>query len=380
MEFGMGHYDYGGWPPYVSVAELRRNAARKLDALKKKGKVCQPVTIEGRTIARTFWGKNWCKNLEAYSDYANRLPRGRSYARNGSVIDLRVAAGKIDALVVGSEVYKISIGVHSLGQNIWQDIFKECAGKIASLVELLQGHLSNAVMEVVTRRGSGLFPSPEQIDFRCSCPDSASMCKHVAAVLYGIGARLDAQPELLFLLRDVDPQKLIGQTASLIGADATDALGENQRLETTDLSTLFGIQLDEAPATTVPSFFSPGKSDAIVQGRPVAKKTLPVVKAASKVNLMPDAPRISPAKATLTPNRAKTVTARALAMRTIPYHMMQSWLNSGVLLRTEKRGVYRVTKWTEKEIEKYLERPKTSARSARRDKRSSHTSANRKQD
>jgi uncharacterized Zn finger protein len=281
---------------------------------------------------------------------------------------------------VGSEVYKISIGVHSLGQNIWQDILKECAGKVASLVELLQGRLSNAVMEVVTRRGSGLFPSPKQIDFSCSCPDSAFMCKHVAAVLYGIGARLDAQPELLFQLRNVDPQELIRQTASLIGTETAGALSENQRLETTDLSALFGIQLDEAPATTVPSSFSPGKSEAIVQGRPAAKKALSSAMAASRVNLMPDALRIAAAKETLPPKRAKTVTARVLAMRAIPYHMMRSWLNSGVLLRTEKRGVYRVTKWTEKEIEKYLDRPKTSTRSARRDKPSSHRSGNRKQD
>jgi uncharacterized Zn finger protein len=364
MELGMGHYDYGGWPPYVSVAELRRNAARKLDALKKKGKVCQPVTIEGRTIARTFWGKNWCKNLESYSDYANRLPRGRSYARNGSVIDLQVAAGKIDALVVGSEVYKISIGVHSLGQNIWQDILKECAGKVASLVELLQGRLSNAVMEVVTRRGSGLFPSPKQIDFRCSCPDSAFMCKHVAAVLYGIGARLDAQPELLFQLRDVDPQELIRQTAIVIGADATGALDENQRLETTDLSTLFGIDMDERSATTAPLISSVQKSAAAVRGGPATKKPLPSAQAAGRVNLVPTASRISPAKATPSSKRAKTVIARALAMRGIPYYMMQSWLNSGVLLRTEKRGVYQVTKRTEKEIEKYLKRLQTRVRYA----------------
>jgi uncharacterized Zn finger protein len=360
----MGHYDYGGWPPYVPVAELRRNAARKLDALQKKGKVCQPVTIEGRTIARTFWGKSWCDNLKAYSDYANRLPRGRSYARNGSVIDLQIAAGKIHALVVGSDVYQIRIDVHPLGQNIWQDILKECAGKVASLVELLQGRLSRSVMEVVTRRGSGLFPGPEQIDFRCSCPDSAFMCKHVAAVLYGIGARLDTQPELLFLLRDVDPQKLIGQTASLIGSGAPGVLGENQRLDTTDLSALFGIELDEPPATTVPSLSSPRASGTAVQGRPAAKKSLSSAQAAGKVNLAQNAPRISPTKTTPTPKHAKTVTARALAMRGIPYHRMQSWLNSDVLLRTEKRGVYQVTKRTEKEIEKYLKRTRTSARRA----------------
>jgi uncharacterized Zn finger protein len=351
----MENYDYGGWPPYVPVAERRRNAARKISALKKKGKICQPVTIEGRTIARTFWGKNWCDNLEAYSDYANRLPRGRTYARNGSVIDLQIAAGKINALVVGSEIYKISISVRPLVRNAWQDILKECSGKVASLVELLQGRLSSAVMEIVTRRASGLFPSPEQLEFRCSCPDSAFMCKHVAAVLYGIGARLDTQPELLFLLRDVDPQELIGQTAGLMGTDAPGALGENQRLETTDLSALFGIELDEAPAMDVTSLSAPQKAGAAVAARAAAQKPSSSAQASGKSGLKLDGPR-SAAKKASTPKRARTVTARELSMRGIPYHMVQSWLNSGVLLRTEKRGVYQATKRTEKGIETYLER------------------------
>jgi uncharacterized Zn finger protein len=354
-ESSMGHYEYGGWPPYVPVAERRRNAVRKVEALKKKGRICQPVTIEGRTIARTFWGKNWCDNLESYSDYANRLPRGRTYARNGSVIDLQVTAGKVDALVVGSEVYKISIRVRSLGEDIWRDIIKECAGKVASLVELLQGRLSSAVMEIVTRRASGLFPGPGQIDFRCSCPDSAFMCKHVAAVLYGIGARLDTQPELLFLLRGVDPQELIGQTASLMGTDAPGALGENQRLETMDLSGLFGIELDEAPATAVTSPSSPQKAGMAVPARAAAQKPSSTARVAGKPGSAPRGSR-SPVKTAPAPKRARTVTARALAMRGIPYHMVQSWLNSGVLLRTEMRGVYQVTKRTEKGIGTYLER------------------------
>ena len=243
----MGRYYYGGWAPYVPVAERRRQAARKAAALGKKGKACQPVTIEGRTIARSFWGKAWCDNLEGYSDFANRLPRGRSYLRNGAVIDLRIETGKVSALVMGSSLYQVKIGVRPVESTPWQKILKECAGQIASLVELLQGRLSQAVMQVVTRPAAGLFPTPRQIRFNCSCPDGAYMCKHVAAALYGVGTRLDSQPDLLFRLRHVDAQDLITHAGALPMPDAHAALGEHQRLESANLSSLFGVELDQEP-------------------------------------------------------------------------------------------------------------------------------------
>jgi uncharacterized Zn finger protein len=346
-------YFYGGWPPYVPVAERRRKAERAVASLKKKGRACQPVVIDGRTIARTFWGKNWCDNLEAYSDYANRLPRGRTYVRNGSVVDLQIVEGKINALVAGSDLYQVEIGVHALEEKTWQAILKECAGKVASLVELLQGRLSDAVMEVVTRSGSGLFPVPKQISFRCSCPDSASMCKHVAAVLYGIGARFDHQPELLFLLRQVDPQELIRQAAALPMESA--ATGEHRRLESTDLSALFGIDLDEAP---VAASSVPAASDSIrpTTGRQAGKSKAAASKSVLKSMSKPaDAP--TPRKKA-SPRRkpATSVTAGELAARSIPRHMVQSWLDSGVLLRTGQHGIYRNTKETEARIEAYLKR------------------------
>ncbi len=234
-------FDYGGWAPYIPVAERRAKAQKKLKSLEKKGQICEPITIKGHSvaIARTFWGKKWCANLEAYSDYANRLPRGRSYVRHGSVIDLKIKTGEITALIFGSEMYKVSIGVHALDAPLWQSIVSECSGKIASLVELLQGRLSSSVMEVVTRHGAGLLPTPKQIDFHCSCPDSAYLCKHIAAALYGVGTRLDSQPELLFQLRHVDPLQLIQQAGNL------SVPGQHQQLDTSDLSALFDIELNE---------------------------------------------------------------------------------------------------------------------------------------
>ena len=167
--------------------------------------------IEGRTIARTFWGKAWCDNLERYSDYANRLPRGRTYVRNGSVVDLQIAPGEVNATVSGSELYKVAVKVSAVPKARWNSICTDCAGAIDSLVELLQGRFSKGVMERICQQKTGLFPAPDEIEFSCSCPDWASMCKHVAAVLYGIGARLDEQPELLFKLRKVDEKDLIAK-------------------------------------------------------------------------------------------------------------------------------------------------------------------------
>src|SRR5262245_5675442 len=202
--------------PYVSVAERRRQAQQKLKQLKKKGQSVAPVTIEGRIIAKSFWGKSWCDNLERYSDYANRLPRGRTYVRNGSIVDLQIAKGEVSALVAGSALYKIKIGIAPVRPSRWKSICRDCAGSIDSLVELLQGRLARAVMDRVCQEGDGLFPSPDEIDLSCSCPDWAGMCKHVAATLYGVGARLDEKPQLLFVLRGVDESELLAETGESI--------------------------------------------------------------------------------------------------------------------------------------------------------------------
>jgi uncharacterized Zn finger protein len=236
---------YYGFRPYVSVGARRAQAARELAKL-KKGRTISPVVIEGRKIAETFWGKAWCDNLERYSDYANRLPRGRTYARNGSVVDLQVGPGCVTALVSGSAIYDVRVTVGPVPRARWSAICKDCAGGIDSVVELLQGRFSTGVMTRLCEDKTGLFPSPKDILFTCSCPDWASMCKHVAAVLYGIGARLDHQPELLFTLRKVDQQDLI----AIAGADLskTRKLPAGAKvLRSDDLSEMFGIEM--APAT-----------------------------------------------------------------------------------------------------------------------------------
>ncbi len=237
------------WRPYVPVAERRRQAERKLRKLKKKGQSVAPVTIEGRAIAKSFWGKAWCANLERYSDYANRLPRGRTYVRNGSVVDLQVVRGEVAAFVSGSELYKIKIGIAPVTAARWKAICRDCAGSIDSLVELLQGRLAKGVMDRVCREGDGLFPAPAEITLSCSCPDWADMCKHVAAALYGAGARLDEKPELLFLLRGVDENELLAGAGSDLtrGRSAPAA----QLLDEGDVAALFGLEMAETAAPDV---------------------------------------------------------------------------------------------------------------------------------
>lgn len=238
-DYGYG-YGYGGFRPYVSVAQRRASAAREMQKLEKKGRKVSPVKIDGRTIAKSFWGKGWCDHLESFSDFSNRLPRGRTYVRNGSVVDLQIQPGKISAMVMGSELYHIEITIERLKKNRWETLKQRCAGKIKSVLELLKGGISAGVMEVMSHREEGMFPAPKEIKKECSCPDYAGLCKHLAAVLYGVGARLDAQPELLFTLRQVDPAELIAQATESLGETPA---GRAKALADDELSEVFGIDL-----------------------------------------------------------------------------------------------------------------------------------------
>lgn len=283
---------YFGWKPYVPVAERRAQAEKKMKAMAKKGHTVSPIRIEGRTIARTFWGKAWCENLESYSDYENRLPRGRTYVRNGSVVDLQIQPGKIEAHVSGSEMYRVTIAIKPLPKGKWKALCQDCAGAIDSLVELLQGRFSKGVMERVCQHGKGLFPAPAEISLDCSCPDWATMCKHVAAVLYGVGARLDEKPELLFVLRGVDEKELLSRSASQLGADSLDAADKNKVLAGDDLADLFGLEMAETepqkkPTKTkaVQAKAAPAKKAATGKpGRPPKASTASKVSAAKKAS------------------------------------------------------------------------------------------------
>ena len=285
--------------------ELFRMEAAKMQ---KKGITLTPV-IGGRgSIAKTFWGKAWCDNLERYSDYENRLPRGRTYIRNGSVIDLKITDGSVQAQVMGSDLYHVEINIAAVPAQQWKAIRADCAGSIASLVELLQGKLSKAVMERICTANTGLFPAPKEMNFTCSCPDWASMCKHVAAVLYGIGVRLDNQPDLLFGLRRVDAKDLVAQAGT--------CLPVNKKIETSSkvldaslLADVFGIEMADTSLPMVNKELTSEKRKS-----PAAKKATTIKKPtkAPKITALkkPDSIKKSAAakKATNTKRNKRTST------------------------------------------------------------------------
>jgi len=331
-----------GWRPYVSAAKKRAKAQRLVQKLKKQGRQLLPIQIEGRTIAKSFWGKSWCENLERYSDYENRLPRGRTYARNGSILDLQMSPGKITAIVQGSDVYDVTVDLSPLPKKDWEKITRDCSQSIHSLLDLLQGRLSDGVMERLARPKEGLFPQPREIKIRCSCPDWAELCKHAAAVLYGVGARLDSQPELLFLLRQVDQSELIRHAANDKSLDTALSANSNDALQNEDLAELFGIELDGStnsnrartkrsskPArkstakksTTKPAKKSVKKSVKKSAAKPAKKpaatpKSKPVTKAAAK---QPSALKVvktaKPAKASR-PGKSRTVSGMPAKVKT----------------------------------------------------------------
>ncbi len=234
---------YFGWAPYVPVAVRRAKAQKQLEKMKKKGLNVQPVQLSGRKIADTFWGKGWCDHMESFGDYANRLPRGRTYVRNGSVCHLEIRLGRIEAIVSGSSLYNVSVTIFPLALHKWKAVKAACTGRIGSLIDLLRGKLDRGVMEVVSDRKEGLFPLPGEITFVCDCPDSAGMCKHIAAVLYGVGARLDHSPELLFHLRGVNHEELVD--VSTVVAGTAKGGTSRRRIAASGLADVFGIDMAE---------------------------------------------------------------------------------------------------------------------------------------
>jgi uncharacterized Zn finger protein len=311
------------WPAYVPVAERRRKAELAMAKLVKKGVTVSPVKIEGRVIAATFWGKAWCENLESYRDYENRLERGRTYVRNGSVVDLQIAAREVTATVSGSALYKVKVSIGEVVTAHWKSICADCAGGIDSLVELLQGRFSKGVMERICRQGAGLFPKPSEIRFSCSCPDHASMCKHVAAVLYGVGARLDAQPELLFRLRAVNENDLVADIGKVLPmTEHGPAAGKV--LEADDMAALFGLDMagadelvEAGPPSAVPVIA--GKTAAADRGAKVKGSSRDKPGAAERNAATPDetaaARKVTPSKRIAQAPRGEIVAVAATGAR-----------------------------------------------------------------
>jgi len=303
----------GGWPEYVPVHQrLARAKERAVKQAKRAGRTPEPVRMSGRDIATTFWGQSWCKNLENYSDISNRLPRGKTYARNGSVVDLAVSRGRVEAIVAGSMAYDIAIAISPITPGKWRAIKRDCATSIGSLIDLLSGQLADDVMERLVRPGDGMFPSPREINVTCSCPDGARICKHIAAVFYGIGHRLDTKPELLFLLRGVDQTDLVAAATKASVSQAVRGTSAHALAED-DLSAIFGIDLGASAALMEVPAAAPRHTKSAARKRP-AKAKKPGRKPTAKKN--PTAKKKTASPRTSTSQRKKA--AKKTARRTKP--------------------------------------------------------------
>ncbi len=383
----MGHWDYGwgysSYPRTLSVGERIRKAEAVRKRLEKKGETLSPVVISGRglEICTSWWGKAWCRNLERYHDFENRLPRGRSYVRHGSVIDLGVQPGLVTAQVCGTRLYQVRVHIKPLGSERWRSLVEECAGEIGSVIELLQGTFSDSIMKKMTEPRKGLFPEPGEISFECSCPDFASMCKHVAATLYGLGARLDSDPGLFFLLRDVDPNVLITQatTEGILAGSFKPGNQEDKLEDAEDLGSLFGIEIAKEPPPPEPKVqprktgkgrrdsgnqaqsgqTKPGSGRTAAVGKSTAavgKATVAVRKATAAVKESTEAVRKSAGlgnkaippvpKAAPEEDSPRRITSARLREMGFPPAQIRFAVSLGFLRATNSRGIFETTATT----------------------------------
>lgn len=251
----MTAWGYGWPPPRMSVGEKKARAVGQAARLRKKGKALDPVTVEGRRLAESWWGAHWNENLERYADFEYRLERGRSYVRNGMVLDLKMEPGLIRAKVAGSRSspYDVTVKIKALPAATWKSLVAEASGRIESVADLLAGGFPEDLKDLFFAEVGGLFPKPKEIGFDCTCPDWASMCKHVAATLYGVGVRLDSRPALFFSLRGVDIDDIVGEAAQaaasdLLGKATTSTRKGRRRLDTGDaaegIDAIFGVSVE----------------------------------------------------------------------------------------------------------------------------------------
>lgn len=321
-------WEDGGWAPYVPVAERRRNAERLAAQRRKQGRPLDPIEpFRRRELAATRWGRAWCDNAEAFSSWSNRLDRGKRYLRNGSVFHLEVGEGRVEALVSGSDIYTVTLEIAPLPSPRWEDLKVAAQGRVASVLDLLQGRLSEGIMGILAAPRTGLFPTPKEVGLDCTCPDDTAMCKHVAAVFYGVGVRLDERPELLFRLRGVDQRELTSEATSveaLVGRGSDRALAAGAE----DLGALFGIDLGEASAPPAPV------------AEPVRKaKERGVPKRGRGASVDRGRPKLPP----LPPRLPRKLTPALLLEWGIPRSTFQNWVGD-ILERTDQRGVYRPTR------------------------------------
>lgn len=272
------------WGEYISVGQRAETAVKHAE--KKLGKKNVQPAAKGRLKCNNFWGKAWLKHIRNLGDFEGRLTRGSAIAGNGTIAHLAITKGRIDAIVGGSEVYDISVDIVPLSRKRWNAIKEKSRGEIGSVVELLQGKFSDAVMQSLVDVKTGLFPDSNEFDLGCSCPDYVRLCKHLAGVLFAVGMRLDEKPELLFTLRGVDASELIETAADVrIASSTTDA----RTLNESDIAGVFGIEMQAEPAASFESSKKTPRTPKTKAKEQTAKKA----KTTTKANKKPSSTKIA---------------------------------------------------------------------------------------
>lgn len=153
-------------------------------------------------FVKNWWATRWIEAVERVMD-AGRLRRGRSYARAGQVLAVEESAGGVTARVQGSRrtPYKVTIEVKPLSDAQWTAVFSALSERAIFTAELLNGQMPQNIEEAFAAAGVSLFPGRGELTAGCSCPDWASVCKHIAAAQYILAERFDDDPFLLFRLR-----------------------------------------------------------------------------------------------------------------------------------------------------------------------------------
>ena len=239
------YWDTGTVYSQPTVAELEARAKQSSEKAAKKKLIYEPIKpFTRRQICTSWWGKAWCENLERYADFESRLDRGKRYVKNGTVLDLKIKKGRVEAKVQGTRKtpYKVEIRISPLSEEKCGEIIEQCGRRIENMESLIKGEFPLDLKELFLAK-DGLFPKPKEISFNCSCPDWALMCKHVAAAMYGIGVRLDENPFYFFELRGIDADKFIGVALeSKVESMLANADRDSERIiRDADLTGLFGV-------------------------------------------------------------------------------------------------------------------------------------------
>ena len=228
-----------------TIAELREKVRDSSKIAAKKKLQYEPIgPVSRRDVCTSWWGKAWCANLEQYADFESRLGRGKRYMKSGTVIDLKIRKGRIEARVQGTRKtpYKVEIRISPLSEEKCDALIEKCGRRINNMECLIKGEFPSELKELFTSE-NGFFPSPKEISFSCSCPDWALMCKHVAAAMYGIGVRLDENPFYFFELRGIDVDRFINVALeSKVESMLKNADKRTERMiDNADLTALFGV-------------------------------------------------------------------------------------------------------------------------------------------